>query len=301
MEKITMTVLPSSEGNVFKHLFESETAVYEAVVYRYKSFEERTVVCISVQCGCAVGCVFCGTGKKFVRDLFPTEIIQQVDKVFKYHNINTKKVKKLQIMFMSMGEPMYNYSNVHWAIHSLHDLYPNAQLLLSTSGANKRNEAWIELLQDSISCDKIGLQFSIHASNDELRDKIIPHQNKKNLEELRNYGMLWHDMTGRQVYLNYCVNSNNAGDKEFKELTSMFPPKYFAFTFSVICSKDETMKDAGYRELDKIKAFADRFLEAGYNTRVFDPAGQDDIGGGCGQLFFVQKKMQEKIDAINDK
>lgn len=63
----------------------------------------------------------------------------------------------------------------------------------------------------------------------------------------------------------------------------------FYFTFSVICSADETMKDAGYRNLDIINSVMTSFMEDGYNVRVFDPAGQDSVGGGCGQLWYVQE------------
>jgi 23S rRNA (adenine2503-C2)-methyltransferase len=68
----------------------------------------------------------------------------------------------------------------------------------------------------------------------------------------------------------------------------MFNPEVFNLTFSVICAKNESIKDAAYRNLDVINAFSQKFLEDGYNVRVFNPAGQDDIGGGCGQLFAVQ-------------
>lgn len=73
----------------------------------------------------------------------------------------------------------------------------------------------------------------------------------------------------------------------------LFSPVVFCFTFSVICSADENMKDAGFRELDTIRAFEQKFLAHGYNTRVFNPDGQDDIGGGCGQLWYVQRWMKE--------
>ena len=69
----------------------------------------------------------------------------------------------------------------------------------------------------------------------------------------------------------------------------------FNFTFSVVCSKNENMKAAGYRELESIREFEKIFLQNGYNTRVFNPAGQDDIGGGCGQLWYVQKWLKEKM------
>jgi len=54
------------------------------------------------------------------------------------------------------------------------------------------------------------------------------------------------------------------------------------------------MKDACFRNLDTIENFRESFMEVGYNTRTFDPVGQDDIGGGCGQLWYVQKYLEQK-------
>ena len=64
-------------GNVWKYVFHFEDAIAEAVLYRYGTFKERTVMCVSVQSGCPVGCVFCGTGKKFIRNLTIDEIEYQ--------------------------------------------------------------------------------------------------------------------------------------------------------------------------------------------------------------------------------
>jgi len=74
----------------------------------------------------------------------------------------------------------------------------------------------------------------------------------------------------------------------------LFPPEIFCLTFSVVCSPDETMKDAGCRNHEKIEDAMIEFRKLGYNVRKFDPAGQDDIGGGCGQLWYVQRYLQEK-------
>jgi 23S rRNA (adenine2503-C2)-methyltransferase len=52
------------------------------------------------------------------------------------------------------------------------------------------------------------------------------------------------------------------------------------------------MKEKGFKELQTIQEFSMEFSRRGYNTRVFDPAGQDDIGGGCGQLWYVQQWMK---------
>ena len=70
-------VFSSSEGNVWKYVFTKEDMVAEAVLYRYSDFYERTVICCSVMSGCPVGCKFCGTGAKFVRNLISEEIVKQ--------------------------------------------------------------------------------------------------------------------------------------------------------------------------------------------------------------------------------
>ena len=75
---------------------------------------------------------------------------------------------------------------------------------------------------------------------------------------------------------------------------NLFSPVIFNFTFSVVCSPNESMKDAGFRELSTVRSFEQSFAAQGYNTRIFNPDGQDDIGGGCGQLWYVQKWMKER-------
>jgi 23S rRNA (adenine2503-C2)-methyltransferase len=54
------------------------------------------------------------------------------------------------------------------------------------------------------------------------------------------------------------------------------------------------MKNAGFRNKEVINTFMNNFLKDGYNVRMFDPAGQDDIGGGCGQLWYVQQWYKNK-------
>ena len=286
-------VFESSEGNVWKYVFTKENAVVEAVLYRYEDFYERTVICCSTMSGCPVGCTFCGTGKKFICNLTADEIVQQIREILKDKNIKdiNAKGKRFQIMFMSMGEPMLNFNAVEEAIRILNKDYPNAELLLSTIGPNK-SEAFNRLLQLSKEIDKVGLQFSIHKAYDYERDELIPYKNKMDLQTIRDYGILWWKETGRHPYLNYCIDGTNNTQDDFINLNKLFSPVVFNFTFSVVCSADENMKDKGFKELDTIHAFSNRFLSKGYNVRVFNPAGQDDIGGGCGQLWYVQEWMK---------
>ena len=288
-------VFASSEGNVWKYVFTKEDMVAESVLYRYNTFYDRTVICCSVMSGCPVGCTFCGTGSKFIRNLTAKEIVEQINTVLKdkeiINDIN-EKCKKLQFMFMSMGEPMLNWDEVEKAIKTLNKKYPNADLLLSTVGIDN-DETINKIIKLSKKITKIGLQFSIHKSNNEDRDKLIPFKKKLDLEHIRDLGIIWWKETNRHPFLNYCVDGTNNTEKDFKNLTTLFSPVVFNLTFSVVCSSDENMKDKSFRELDTIKKFQNKFLELGYNVRTFDPAGQDDIGGGCGQLWYVQKWLKE--------
>lgn len=283
----------SSEGNVWKYVFEFENAVAEAVLYKYEDFYKRTVLCVSVQSGCPVGCKFCGTGNKFIRNLTDHEIITQVQHCLSDMGIEDidKNGDRFQIMFMSMGEPMLNFDNVENAIVLLNHKYSNAELLLSTIGV-KNVKTIDKLMSLSKRIKMVGLQFSIHEAFDSKRDLLIPYKNKLSLRQIRDIGIEWYQTTGRRPYINYCIGEHNQSEVEIERLKDLFPPSIFCLTFSVICSSDETMKDAGYKNLEIINEITTGFLENGYNVRIFDPAGQDDIGGGCGQLWYVQNWMK---------
>jgi 23S rRNA (adenine2503-C2)-methyltransferase len=89
------------------------------------------------------------------------------------------------------------------------------------------------------------------------------------------------------------VHENNSTDDDVERLTAMFNPSVWECTLSVICESDQTIADAVNHNLDMINDFSGRMVANGFNTRVFDPAGQDDIGGGCGQLWQVQQFAEE--------
>lgn len=291
-------VFESSEGNVFKYIFEPEDAVVEAVLYRYNDFYERTVICCSTMSGCPVGCKFCGTGKNFIRNLSDDEIVEQIDLILKDKNIEDvdKNGRRFQIMFMSMGEPLLNWDNVEFAIERLNEKYPNAELLLSTIAP--WSDSYTRLIEISKRIPKVGLQFSIHKSTDAERSVLIPFEEKLSISQIRDFGLIWWKETGRKPYLNYCIDGTNSKKEDSDKLQDMFSPVVFCLTFSVVCSKDENMKEAGFKKIDQIRKFEQKFTSKGYDTRVFNPAGQDDIGGGCGQLWYVQKWMNNHLNKI---
>lgn len=284
----------SADTNVSKYVFEKGDAVAEAVLYRYGSFNTRTVVCCSTQSGCPIGCRFCGAGDAFVRSLTAAEIVGQVAHLFADRDINPADVERMQIMFMSMGEPLLNLSNLGPAIVELHHRYPRAALLISTSAPRVDYEKVLAL---SVRVPKVGLQFSIHESTDAARDRLIPFREKLTLAEIADVGEVWHAATGRQPFFNYCVHSGNNAQADVDRLYGLFNPAIWQATLSVICERDEHVAAANARQRALTEEFQQRMLRAGYSTRMFDPAGQDDIGGGCGQLWFVQEWMRKHPEA----
>lgn len=281
--------------NVKKYVFTKKDAVYEAVVYKYGSYEERTVICCSVQSGCPVGCVFCGTGKRFVRNLNHKEILTQINEVLARENLigKTNDIKKFQIMFMSMGEPMLNWENLEMAIFDLNMFYPNAQLLISTMGI-KNDKTFKNVVELAKVIDKIGLQFSLHNSLDEERSQIIPYKNKYSVRDIRDRGIWFYKKTGRKPYINYCVTKDNSTEKHINRMLDLFTADIFCLTFSTICNADKTATE-DQTDYTGLHLMQSTFLDNGYNVRVFDPAGKDDIGGGCGQLWYVQEWLKNYV------
>lgn len=296
-------VFESSDTNVKKFVFEwpegrRRKAIAEAVLYRYGSYKTRTVICCSVQSGCPVGCTFCGTGKFFVRDLSSDEIVEQVKTIMEstvLPEVAAEDIEKFQIMFMSMGEPFLNYLNLEMAITGLHGLYPNAQLLVSTSAPAGIENDMAKFIFLSKQINKVGLQFSVHESTDEARAKLIPTKTCT-LRQIASLGEMWSAFVGRQPYYNYCVHEGNCSDEDVERLVKTFDPSVWQTTLSVICEKSESVKSSIERQLDLIDGFKEKLLDKGVSLRVFNPAGQDDIGGGCGQLWYFQEWLGKNYE-----
>ena len=283
-------VIDSAETSVKKLVFSRDDAVAEAVLYRYPTYAERTVICCSTQSGCPVGCRFCGAGDAFVRNLTGPEIARQVDHAVSLTETNPAKMKRLQIMFMSMGEPLLNPRGMRHALERLSDQYPNAALLVSTIGPDID---WNWFMDLSRSIPQIGLQFSIHKSTDTERTALIPFQAKLRLKGIAERGVFWWQETSRKPFINYCAADDNTTDADADRLEELFSPVIWECTVSVICERNEGMPARNAHQERLARDFASKMLDRGFNVRVFDPAGQDDIGGGCGQLWFVQEWMKK--------
>lgn len=279
--------------NVAKFVFSADDAVAEAVLYRYPDYKTRTVICCSTQSGCPVGCRFCGAGDYFVRSLTAEEIVSQPRHLLDLVDCDPSEMGRLQIMFMSMGEPLLNLKGLVPALEELYCRYPNAALLISTSAPKVD---YMEVKDISVRIPTIGLQFSVHESTDERRDELIPFKGKLSLREIANEGKRWHVWTGRKPFFNYCAHDGNETEADADRLRELFDPDVFCATVSVVCERSEGLPATNQHQRDLATSFASRLVARGYDVRVFDPAGQDTIGGGCGQLWFVQRWMHEHPD-----
>lgn len=285
-----VTRFDSSDENVFKYVFTTEDAAVEAVLYKYPTFEERTVICCSTMSGCPVGCRFCGTGDYYVRNMKAHEIVAQVDYMLADKSIDASKIQRFQIMFMSMGEPMLNFKQLEEAIRVLNKKYPQAALLISTSAPDVD---YSDVNRLSAEIDKVGLQFSVHESTDEARNKLVPFKAKLSLSQIAEKGEDWYMATGRKPFFNYCAHEGNVSDEDVERLNFLFDPAVWECTISVVCERDETIKVAYDRQRELAEGFAQKIMNKEYNVRIFDPQGQNDIGGGCGMLHYVQKWIKE--------
>lgn len=281
-------IVKSSDDNVLKYVFTKGDAVAESVLYKYPTYEERTVICCSTQSGCPMGCRFCGAGDYFVRSLSADEIVSQPVRLIQDTGVKAADMKRLQIMFMSMGEPLLN-RRLEDAVDVLYSLYPNAALLISTAAPRVVLE-WVYQMSERVPT--VGLQFSVHESTDAARDRLIPFKNKMTLEEIAIHGTRWNERTGRYPFFNYCVHDKNNSASDVARLKALFDPRIWQATLSVICEREESVAAANERQRSLAENFSSMMIDAGYNVRVFNPAGQDDIGGGCGQLWFVQDWMR---------
>lgn len=282
--------IPSAEGNVSKFVLTNADAIAETVLYRYPDYETRTVICCSTQSGCPVGCRFCGAGDFFVRSFQGEEIVEQVEIALTDTGVDPNSIARLQIMFMSMGEPLLNQTGLERAIRLLHDKYPRAALLISTSAPRVGYEGIRALSQE---VPTVGLQFSVHETTDERRDALIPFKAKLTLAEIKREGEAWHAATGRNPFFNYCAGPDNSTDEDADRLLALFDPSIWCATVSVVCERNDGLPARSEFQRNLAADFSEKMVARGYNTRVFDPAGQDDIGGGCGQLWFVQNWMKE--------
>ncbi len=244
---------------------------------------DRGTLCISSQVGCALNCTFCSTATQgFNRNLTVHEIIGQVLFAARTLGIspNRSKRKITNIVLMGMGEPLVNYDNVVAAIDLMLD--DNAfglskrRVTISTAGLVPA----IHKLVDSVD---VSLAVSIHASNDQVRDRLVPLNKKYPIAELlpacKQYIA---DKPHRKITWEYVmlrgVNDLDEHARELAQLLKGIPSKINLIPFN---SFPGTEYECSLP--DRIGKFRNILINQGFPTIVRKTRG-DDIDAACGQL-----------------
>jgi 23S rRNA (adenine2503-C2)-methyltransferase len=261
-------------------------------------------LCVSSQVGCTLTCTFCHTGtQKLVRNLTAAEIVGQVmvarDALEEWPTaerpLNDGDRRLTNIVFMGMGEPLYNLDNVCEAIETITDgdgiSISKRRITVSTAGVAPKIP---ELGQRTDA----GLAISLHATNDDLRNELVPINRKYNLKELfeaiRAYPGL---SNSKRVTFEYVmlkgVNDSLAEAKDLVRLLKGVPSKINLIPFNPWPGTQYECSD-----WDTIEAFAEVLNRAGYASPIRTPRGRD-ILAACGQLRSesVKQKASERLAA----
>ncbi len=266
---------------------------------------DRGTLCVSSQVGCTLNCTFCHTGtQNWVRNLTTAEIVAQVlvarDRLGDFPGgvaptdglvPSGEGVRAVSnIVFMGMGEPLYNFEAVRDAIGVLTDgdglSLSKRRITVSTSGVVPQMEAL------GRECGAM-LAVSLHATNDALRDKLVPLNKKYPIAELmracRDYPGA---SNARRITFEYVmlkgVNDSPAEAKALVRLLQGLPAKINLIPFN-------PWPGAPYECSDwpTIERFSDIVFAAGYASPVRTPRGRD-ILAACGQLKSETEKLRAR-------
>ena len=252
--------------------------------------DERGTLCVSSQVGCTLNCTFCHTGtQRLVRNLSSQEIISQVVVAKDSLEEWCEEPRKItNIVMMGMGEPLYNFEGVRDGILTMSDdaglSISKRKITLSTSGIVPK----IKMAGDEIGSM---LAISLHATNNDLRNEIVPINKKYPIEELleacRNYPGL---SNSKRITFEYVmlkgVNDSEAEARDLVKLISGIPAKINLIPFNSWPGSSYECSD-----WEQIEKFGDIVNRGGYASPIRTPRGED-ISAACGQLKSDTKKVR---------
>jgi 23S rRNA (adenine2503-C2)-methyltransferase len=269
---------------------------------------DRGTLCVSSQVGCTLNCTFCHTGTQaLVRNLTSAEIVAQVmvarDRLGDFPGgiaptdglvPSGEGVRAISnIVFMGMGEPLYNLENVRDAIGVLTDgdglSISRRRITVSTSGVAP------EMEKLGRECGTM-LAVSLHATNDALRDRLVPLNKKYPIETLlqacRDYPGA---SNARRITFEYVMLKGiNDSPAEAIALLKGLPAKINLIPFNPWPGSPYECSD-----WDRIENFSDIVFKAGYASPVRTPRGRD-ISAACGQLKSETEKLRARARMLEE-
>ncbi|MDO8350328.1 MAG: RNA methyltransferase [Gallionella sp.] len=232
----------------------------------------RGGLCISTQVGCAVGCVFCMSGRAgLIRQLGSAEVVAQVVLARRRREVN-------KVVFMGMGEPAHNLDNVLEAIELLgmQGNIGHKNLVLSTVGDLRVFERL------PLMTVKPALALSLHTTDATLRAKLLPQAPPIAIEALVERAEAYACATNYPVQYQWTlIEGVNDSDAELEGIVRLLAGKYAVMNFIPFNEVD----GLAYRRpsSERISAMTDNLMRHGILAKIRDSAGQE-IEGACGQL-----------------
>ena len=232
----------------------------------------RDGLCVSSQVGCAVGCVFCMTGKDgLLRQIGSAEIVAQVALA------RTRRAVK-KVVFMGMGEPAHNLDNVLEAIDLLGTVgnIGHKNLVFSTVGDPRAFERL------PLGRVKPALALSLHSTKADVRAQLLPRAPRISPEELVEEGERYARATGYPIQYQWTLlDGINDTEEELDGIVRLLKGKYALM--NMIPYNDVPELPFRRPSWEKAAAIARTLHQRGILTKLRNSAGQD-VDGGCGQL-----------------
>ncbi len=257
--------------------------------------KDRGTLCVSSQVGCTLTCKFCHTGtQRLVRNLTPAEMVMQFlvarDHLGEWPTPVEGRILSSVVM-MGMGEPLYNFDNVKAALKIIMDdqgiALSRRRITLSTSGVIPQMKRCGEELG-------VNLAISLHAVNNDVRNKIMPINKKYPLEELlaacRDYPGA---RASRRITFEYIMLKDiNDSDEDARNLVRLL--KQYDIHAKVNLIPFNPWPGSDYQRSDsrQIKKFSEYIFGAGISAPIRLPRGED-ILAACGQLKSVSEKRRK--------
>lgn len=255
-----------------KYLLEIKDSFVECVLMKH---DYGNSLCISTEVGCNMACAFCESGKlKKIRGLDVSEIVLQVLTIEREENIRISN-----IVYMGIGEPFDNYTNVIKSVNILTDNkgidLGSRKITISTCGLVPK------IKEFSNEKGQVNLAISLHASNDSLRNKLMPINKVYPIKELIKSIDYYIEKTNRKVTIEYILleGINDSIDNAL-ELVSLFKGKLVYINLIPYNSTSNEFKRSTKESINK---FFDVLVKNGINVQMRREMGKN-IKGACGQL-----------------
>ncbi len=257
-----------------KYLFELQDGEHIESVVMFHDY--GISICVSSQVGCNMGCAFCESGRrKKVRNLEAYELVTQILEIE-----NNLKERISSVVIMGIGEPLDNYDNVLNFIRIINDAKGLAigirHITLSTSGLVPKI---YQLMQEKI---QINLAVSLHAPNDEIRNKIMKVNQVYNISQLMRAIKDYIAVTSRRVTIEYVMLKEiNDSKKCALELANLLHG--LNIYVNLIPYNETSHINFSKSDAKTIKEFAKVLKEQGINVTIRKEFG-GKISAACGQL-----------------